>query len=159
MEKNMRVIGIAVLMLLLSGCAGVMTVHNPDTEIKDLNFKLASKGFLNTDATENSNYTKKSVLEIWGKPDSIKVNGAKEQWKYNQTGLAWAGLIPVIIVPIPLLVPVGKNGVVLVFQDELLISAIKNQREGNIAMCGYFLMDDSSGSKGFCFSDFADNEK
>ena len=131
-------------------------MHNENTELDHLEFKLGGKGFLNPYVKENQKYTKKSVLEIWGEPDSKVVEGSIEIWRYNQEGFAWAGLIPIVIIPIPLVAPVGKNGVVLSFNGNELIKASEDRREGGVAMCGWFLMDHPSGFKFGCFSDFGD---
>ena len=154
----MRLIILLTAVFLLSGCVGVgvMTMHNPDTELDSLEFKLGEKGFLNPHVRESQKYTKEDVLVLWGEPDSKAVDGAVEEWRYNREGLAWAGLIPVVIIPIPLVAPVGKNGVVLSFNGNELIKAKENNREGGMAMCGWLLMDHPSGFQFDCFSDFGD---
>ena len=143
---------------LLSSCAGVMTMHNTDRELEHMKFTLGGKGFLNTYVDENQNYTKQEVLEVWGQPESKETEGLFEKWRYNQDSLAWAGVIPMFIVPIPLVAPVGKNGVVLTFEGDSLVKASEEYRDGGVAMCGWFLMDHPSGFKFGCFSDFGEEE-
>lgn len=107
----MQTLTIFIIAFLLSGCVGVATMHNIEKKHEDLNFKLMGRGFLFDYQEKNHNYSKSHVIEIWGEPDSKEVGSSVEYWRYKQEGLAWAGVIPMIVIPIPLVVPVGRNSV------------------------------------------------
>lgn len=148
----MQKLTIFIIAFLLSGCVGVATMHNPEKKHEELNFKLMGRGFLFDYQEKNHNYSKSDVIEIWGKPDNKEVRGSVEYWRYKQEGLAWAGVIPMIVIPIPLVVPVGRNSVTLGFNGNELVSATSQYRDGSLAVCGVFLMDQPSGFKFGCFT-------
>ena len=108
------------------------------------------RGYISAEVEEeHSGYLKADVLKAWGQPDSKKLKGEIEYWRYEH-GLAWAGLIPVLIVPVPLVLPVGKNGATLAFSGDELVSAVSRDRDMAGGMCGWFLMDVSPGLQFFC---------
>ncbi len=64
------------------------------------------------------------LLEAWGDPDSRRqLPEGAEEWRY--TGWPrWAGVMfIVVVVPVPLVVPVGLEHVTFVIEDELVVSA------------------------------------
>ena len=148
----MHKLTILIVAFLFSGCVGVATMHNSEKKYDDLNFKLMGRGFLFDDQEENHNYSKSDVIEIWGQPDSKDIRGNVEYCRYKQESLAWAGVIPMVVIPIPLVVPVGNNSVTLGFIDNELVSATSLYRDGSLAVCGAFLMDHPSGFKFGCFT-------
>lgn len=152
MGKNVRTIVTIGLATFLSGCIGIVTLHNPEIERDDLNFKLAGRGFISDYNEVNYRYTKSQLLGAWGAPNNVTRNGDIEYLQYKQRGLAWAGIVPVVIIPLPLVVPVGKNGVIFGFNNEQLISVKSQSRHGILALCGMFLMDEPSGFKFGCVS-------
>lgn len=153
LSKNVvQKLTLIVIIFLLSGCVGVATMHNPEKKHEDLKFKLMGRGFLFDNQEENHNYSKSDVVEVWGQPDSKEVSGNVEYWRYKQGVLAWAGVIPMIVIPIPLVAPVGKNSVTLGFIGNELVSATSQYRHGSLAVCGMFLMDNPSGLKFGCFT-------
>lgn len=127
-------------------------MRNPEITHINLQFKLMGRGYLFDYKEEDHNYQKFDVLQAWGEPDAKKVGGEIEYWIYKQDSLAWAGLIPMVIIPIPLVVPVGKNSVTLGFSGDELVSAVSQDRDGAGGVCGMFLMDHPSGLKFGCFS-------
>ena len=127
-------------------------MYNPERNHEDLKFKLMGRGFLFDYKEKNHNYSKSDVVEAWGQPDSKDLIGNTEYWQYKQDSLAWAGIIPMVVIPIPLVVPVGKNSVTLGFAGDELISATSQDREGSLAVCGMFLIDHPSGFKFGCFT-------
>ena len=64
--------------------------------------------------------TKPAIEERWGKPDHIEATGEATTWYYDREW-AFSGLsLVVLIVPIPIVVPVGHRHTVLHFiGDEL----------------------------------------
>ena len=143
--RNMLVIGMC---LLLSGCAGVLVMHNPKKTHDSDEFRLMGRGYISAKRA-HSGYQKADVLKAWGEPDSKKIKRGVEYWRYEQ-GLAWAGLIPVLVVPVPLVLPVGKNSATLAFSGDELVSAVSRDRDMSGGMCGWFLMDEPSSTKFGC---------
>ena len=73
-------------------------------------------------------YTSNWLTERYGKPASVSTNGLKQVWTY-QTGWIWAGVMPVIVVPIPLAVPVGKEKTIFVLRDDRIVSATQSAQQ------------------------------
>ena len=86
----------------ISGCVG-FTSHLGTEEIPQqfAYYEASRDGFVKD---------KNSALEYWGQPISktqLDASGA-EEWIYRG-GLAWRGVALWVVVPIPLMVPVGHN--------------------------------------------------
>jgi uncharacterized protein YceK len=131
-----------VLSVLLSGCVGVITMHNPEKSYNANDVKLGNRGWCCSAYQPIS--TKSEVLAIWGEPDKKWSEAGTEKWLYKQSSLSWAAVIPVIILPIPLGVPTGHNTTTLSFRAEKIVSATSSDREGLIAVCGLFPNDVNS---------------
>jgi hypothetical protein len=71
----------------------------------------------------------------WGEPKKKGVKDGQEYWVYND-GLAWRGLVIFVIIPIPLLAPVGHNEVTLHFEHEKLTRIDHEYGYGSYAICG-----------------------
>lgn len=147
----MRRIFVIGMCLLLTACAGVVVIHNPKKNYDGMQFKLMGRGYI-SGSEERISYQKADVLQAWGEPDSKKAKGEIEYWRYEQDGLAWAGLVPVLVIPVPLVVPVGKNHATLGFSGDELVSAVRKDRTPAGGMCGMFLMDQPSSLKFACLS-------
>jgi len=128
----------ALLMLELSGCAGlvVSTVKNKDLNIEGVGIPDFQKeksvkaneqirqhlrGYLVKGFHVGEKVSKDSALEHWGKADRIIKNGDIEEWQYLGNGHIWVGIIPMIVIPIPLVVPIGHNQTLLTFRENELI--------------------------------------
>ena len=85
--------------------------------------------------------TKAEVKTAWGEPDKKWTEAGVEKWLYKQSSTSWAAIIPVLIFPIPLGLPTGHNATTLSFLDEKISSVISSDREGLIALCGFFPND------------------
>lgn len=100
------------------------------------------------------------LLEKWGEPDSRSESPEGiELWNYN-AGLRWAGAyLLVVIIPLPLGVPVGRNHVTFLIQDELVVGA----RSSDTALgfsCGIYWATSSFHGGGFhaeCGGEIADS--
>jgi hypothetical protein len=75
--------------------------------------------------TRATNPTSDWLRAHWGEPKSIaltKMEPREENWTYV-FGLTWRGVIPCLIVPLPLAVPNGREKVVFVVRDSRIVSA------------------------------------
>ena len=79
--------------------------------------------------------TTEQFISVWGKPKSHEVKDGQDYLTYN-TDLAWRGLVIFVIIPIPLLLPVGHNEMHLVFEHNQLVRVEKEFGQGNYAICG-----------------------
>jgi hypothetical protein len=88
---------VIICSLSLSGCIGLI-VAEPKECIKE-----APSADL-TGATQTSS-TKEKILDVWGKPDEvITVSKNEETWIYHRK--LWCGVMPLIFVPLPFMLPV-----------------------------------------------------
>ena len=82
----------AILIPCLTGCIGIST--HLDTDAR-------------TDTSDKS--TKAEVRTNLGSPDRVESKDGSDIWWYNR-GVAWRGVVLwVVVVPIPLMAPVGMN--------------------------------------------------
>ena len=106
--KNMKkVITILTLLVHLSGCVGVMIVHN-DESTKIHEIEKAKKEDL---------LTKTILLKRYGEPDEKSEN----QWTYYRDGFRYFGVMAVVLIPIPLIIPTGKEKNVYEFEGDVVV--------------------------------------
>lgn len=77
--------------------------------------------------------TKNDVTKRFGKASEILNINNREIWSYRDN-LAWRGFIPVLIIPIPLLIPVGFNHLEFGFEGDTVSSYAIERGEGGY--CG-----------------------
>ena len=136
---------------LVSGCVGLVSLTRTERETYPKRAfgmycpDLANIGEFRLCSTSDAALvTKESVLARWGEPKTRDIREGKEFLLYND-GLAWRGLVVMVIVPIPLMLPVGRNEVTLVFLNGRLVEVAKEGAGSSFgAACGYF-----SAAKGF----------
>jgi hypothetical protein len=143
-KVDLRLMPILVVFLFGQGCVGVFTfgkhVQTINTPSVIDHAAPPSAGSLyserkpvqevtavtyGADIIRSSNPTASWLREKWGDPKSIKhvaTQPPQEIWTYT-FGWTWGGVIPCLIVPIPLVVPTGKEKVVFVLQNGRVVSA------------------------------------
>lgn len=126
--------------LALSGCVGVITIHNPTTHYDAASIKLGGKGYCCSGVNDPVS-TKAEIIQSWGQPDKQWTKGNSEMWQYFRDGLSWAGIMPVLVIPVPLLVPTGRHSTTFIFTDDKLTSVEVVDGKMFMALCGLFLMD------------------
>lgn len=69
--------------------------------------------------------SKEHLLKAWGPPDDKLVEDGRERWIYHD-GLRWNGffIFPGIIIPIPLVIPVGWNTFTIDLQEDTVSSIV-----------------------------------
>lgn len=138
--------------ILVSGCVGV----GPITTITSTE-KVGSSSYARVcpvpdrvgeltscKAEDAKTYTAEKIIGIWGKPKSRGMKGDEEYLIYNRS-IAWRGLLGFVVVPIPLLLPVGHNQTTFLFEQNSLIQTDYESSKSNIAVCGLH----SEGPNGF----------
>jgi hypothetical protein len=79
--------------------------------------------------------TIEQFISVWGQPKFRGTDAGQEYLVYNR-GVKWRGLLGFLIIPIPLLLPVGHNETKLYFVRDRLIETIRQGWKSNIAVCG-----------------------
>ena len=93
--------------------------ENPRVALRGLDDqKLVSRGGTGDEAVASS-----FLLEKWGEPDSRKAQpDGSEVWRYNGFP-RWAGVVVMVIIPIPLVVPTGLEHVDFTVRDARVVRA------------------------------------
>jgi len=123
------------LVLLVQGCVGggALTKHSEvvrDPVVPD----IAGPALYPRDLSKMTNnvvYTAAWLETHWGKPASITQAGAggrDEIWTYKFR-LIWEGIVPVVVIPLPLALPVEREKVQFVLHDGCVTSATQSQRK------------------------------
>jgi hypothetical protein len=129
-----KLIPIAILCLTLQGCVGVVVpktrtkvISDPVVSVyKDVPDAVRARNL--AEATkpvmETTNCTSEWLRDYWGEPQHISHNstGSDEIWTYN-SGLVWEGVVPFVIIPIPLVLPVAHEKVCFSLHDGRVVSA------------------------------------
>ena len=147
-----RLLGLIVTtLLLLAGCVGggpVLTntttkqVAQPNSKYE--NFCPSAEVGQLLACKDNVDLSKQAFVRAWGEPKSRVIRDGKEILTYNKD-IAWRGLVVFAILPIPLMLPVGHNEIMLHFQSDKLVQVDYEYGYGSYAICGLH----SEGPNGF----------
>ena len=117
------------LCLFVQGCVGVAiqktritTIQDPIVPDQREYWPRQRESFVMTNAVV---YSAAWLQDHWGKPASITHEGANdpgEIWTYKYD-VIWEGIAPMVLVPIPLGLPVGREKVRFLLRDDRIISA------------------------------------
>lgn len=130
-----RALFLCALLLLLSGCIGGALVYpttSPPIEHPWIGVEVGTynepyRSWAPTKCTE--------VMARWGKPDQQSVDGRVTTLVYKK-GFAWAGILPIIGVPIPFVIPVAQKSTILACENDVVMSASGTATGYSGAYCG-----------------------
>ena len=127
-----KLILFAMFSLLLQGCVGVAVLKTHRKVINDPEISLHSNAPGPDDVSERSSpagtnaiiYTTEWLQTHWGHPNSVtRISGGPDEiWTYK-SGLIHNGVIPFVIIPIPLILPVTKEKVCFTLHNGCVVSA------------------------------------
>src|SRR2546423_6088914 len=120
----------ATLCPLLQGCVGVV-VLKPHTEV--ISDPVIGRYWHDPDAVSKRNsseatnaviYTSEWLQASWGAPNHISHISAdtEEVWTYRLRPV-WEGVVPLVIIPIPLALPLGREQVCFTLRAGRVVSA------------------------------------
>ena len=120
--KTLQSLHYIILALLLSGCAGAGAMLSTKETIHP-NAYFISHGSIKIDSQV-------SAMRHLGNPEEVVTyKSGSEKWNYNKS-IAWRGVYIVVILPVPLMLPVGHNKLSLHFaSDGKLIDAISESAD------------------------------
>jgi hypothetical protein len=76
------------------------------------------------------------VVTRWGEPSHKSVDSNGSTFVYKEEGFAWAGIMPMIGIPIPLVIPVESKSTTLICKNDVVIMASKTVTGYSAAYCG-----------------------
>jgi len=141
-----KFLALIISITLLPGCVGIWAINNSEKTYEPEKVALGDRGHLSLKYPPKR-LIKAEVVDKWGDPDEKVKESSSERWVYKQKKLSWAGLMPFIIVPIPLVIPTGHNKASLTFSEELLIKVkCEEQKIHNGFICGLWVNEMLGGS-------------
>ena len=115
-----RLIAIVGITAPLSACVGVEVISGTKYHLPT--FIGTSVG---TGGHEGN--IKADLLRVWGAPKGTYSRDGKEYWVYNES-IAWRGIIAaIVVIPIPLVLPVGHNETTVELDGDV-ITSLWNER-------------------------------
>ena len=128
----MRIVAAVIAVSLTSGCAFLVTEREAVQPVDKhyLSSRRAtfdcSAGLTNvaTPVPTAKPISKQQMRHAWGEPDEIQVGTNTERWLYKKDRL-WTGIWgAVVVIPIPLLVPTGRERMAIDFEGDQ-VSSVK----------------------------------
>ena len=146
LRKAMRIILTLILTLHLSGCVGLAVGSYGTFENKKDNFTLSVERNKFGFATNSQVYSEEQLIKLWGEPNEKYTEGNCSVLSYHD-GYNWSGVGAfVLIVPIPLVVPSGKDETKFYFINNQSVAAISEYGE-IVSMFGYMCGSNECGFK------------
>ena len=75
------------------------------------------------------------IISRWGKPSYKSFDGDLSTYTYMHD-FVWLGVIPIVLVPIPLALPVGRRTTALTCRDDKVIRATGTESGIVFVLCG-----------------------
>ena len=128
------------IILLLQGCVGI-GLRGDVTSVID-HPVIGDKGTLYIGENLSKHTSKQELRSRWGQPDYIDfTDDISERWDYI-LGYRWNGLeIMAVVLPLPLLVPVGREHIYFFFtNEEMMHSEILTDDLRFYAGCYLFIL-------------------
>ncbi len=140
--NSIKVLVLATLSFSLSACVGISSFIEVDVDrTRNLESERAGKSFVFIGATKDE------ILARQGVPDSYELFSNENTWVYEYgTNDSWCGIMPFLIVPVPLLLPVCNEGdVKFKFENDVVIKATFTNVVESDFICTplFFLLDGS----------------
>ena len=125
--------------LMFINCFGVAVGYMGTFEESTTVFELTDeKNNMFFNITEKS-YTNEDLVKLWGEPDKKTSEGKCEVFTYRD-GYNWNGIGAfIIIIPVPLLIPTGRNEARIYLKNGKSVGAVKEFTEAKYGlgyMCG-----------------------
>jgi hypothetical protein len=102
MFKMLRIPIILLIVLNLSGCAGILVYSEKEVDFGEGVILSEDRGFVKMRETSDGWPSKEDVRAKWGEPDEAISADDIDIWCYKK-GLTWVGIVPMaMLIPIPL---------------------------------------------------------
>jgi hypothetical protein len=139
-----------IVSVLLSGCVGMHHRMEQKTELCKINCKFENSIITSSYYVDDKDKpNQKRLLEEWGKPSEVKVNGNVETWHYYKN--RWVGITPIFIIPIPLMLPVRDDEVEIIFKDKEFRGVVQKFTVDKFNLCSIIPISSPAGDL-YCWS-------
>jgi len=153
----MKLLGVLFFLVTMSGCAGVIVSSPSTTNYKNptLSHYLENTDSDHTRTVEHSDeavsYDMNQVKKYWGEPSNSKHNSEYDIWLYKHPN-EWCGVVPFLVIPIPLVLPVCEHSYEVKFKNNLVESIKEKYPTVWGGICGPLLdgMGSPTGNSHFC---------
>ena len=120
------------LILEMTGCVGI---GNIVSEEKNVQFNPALKEGTISSSIKPKHFTKEDLTSLWGEPSQqIVADDGREGWVYNNR-MAWGGAIVWVIIPVPLVAPIGYRSTTVYFDNNMTNDALYEYSRTPTKMC------------------------
>lgn len=116
-------------LMLLNGCVGIVDKTSQINTVctNDCRFSNGFGGkyisnISNGHLSDTDKVTKQNVETYWRKPDEILSIGTHERWVFKES--VWTGYVPLVIVPVPLILPLGESETVITFDENGVVDTV-----------------------------------
>lgn len=131
----LRFLFFPVAALSLSGCIGASIYH--DERISFEAPQIDPEGTVQSGRSLDA-ISRADVECIWGPPAKLRRVGEREErWTYLSSDLRWVGVLLVVILPVPMMVPVGHESVTLTLKDDRVLGAEVVKQDESHALFGF----------------------
>jgi hypothetical protein len=131
----LRTLGLLLLLPLLSSCIGGVVVYPTDMPPLEYPWIHGNKGGYSSGRRLKAPEKCSAVMARWGQADHQTVDGNATTFVYKK-GFAWAGIVPMIMIPIPLVVPVATKSTSLVCENGVVMRASGTETVFRGGYCG-----------------------
>lgn len=138
LEFNVKKLLIVAGIMALSGCGIGAGFYSG----KEQTSTSGSYRYKNT--TIAATDTQDAIRTKIGDPARIEQRGSEEHWVYNRE-LAFSGPVIQVLIPLPLVFPVGYRHTTLVFENQKLVRVVAENAEYDGFLCG---LQDEAGHVG-----------
>lgn len=142
-HNTLKLTSILAICFIAHGCVGI-AVFRTKTETLDPPAIEGEAAFHNVweyGGKRNIPHITDAILRAsWGEPASIKPSSAicqDELWTYK-FGRIWCGIVPCLVVPVPLLLPTGRERVIF-FVRKGQVTKAEVVRSGSFGAVFFFL--------------------
>lgn len=129
--RSLLLAGIPIVLLSCPACVGIEILHQDELVMKEPHIST-DRGLLHERGSRLSRYAwyppesfappRVELLEHWGEPDEVRETEDGEIWTYR-FGWRYTGVRLVVLLPIPLIVPIGEEYVDFVVRGDTVESA------------------------------------
>jgi hypothetical protein len=156
LDSTMRTLMLFALFCpLLQGCVGVVVLKSHTEVIRDpviAFYPNDADPAHKRNSREETNavvYTSEWLETHWDSPHRVvRVSGGSDEvWTYRFRSI-WEGIVPCVIVPIPLALPVGRQNVCFTLRDGRVVSASTTTPWMVGRVAGFMLSPEGGGNFG-----------